>query len=70
MRPRRRLLSKGSGGSIIANKCENSMFASLRPNLRSGGGGLGLFLNLGMQHFLNFLPDPQGQGALRFVFIV
>jgi hypothetical protein len=35
-----------------------------------GGGAVGRSRSFGRQHFLYFLPLPQGQGALRPTFIV
>src|ERR1035437_6388039 len=65
----------GSSASTSANvsaSCQSSSTGTAMGSGASaiGGGAIGISWSFGRQHFLYFLPLPQGQGSLRPTFIV
>src|ERR1039457_2000299 len=65
----------GSSASTSANvsaSCQSSLSGAAMGSGASaiGGGAIGISWSFGRQHFLYFLPLPQGQGSLRPNFIV
>src|ERR1019366_8150334 len=64
--------SSASTSSNVSASCQSSSTGSAMGSGAAaiGGGAIGRSRSLGRQHFLYFLPLPQGQGSLRPVFIV
>src|ERR1035441_9663788 len=64
--------SSASTSSAISASCQSASTGAAMGSGVSvvGGGATGISWSFGRQHFLYFLPLPQGQGSLRPTFIV
>jgi hypothetical protein len=64
--------SSASTSSNVSASCQSSSTGAAVGSGASaiGGGAIGIRWSFGRQHFLYFLPLPQGQGSLRPAFIV
>src|ERR1019366_6772880 len=64
--------SSASTSSNVSASCQSSSTGGAMGSGASaiGGGARGISWSFGRQHFLYFLPLPQGQGSLRPAFIV
>ncbi len=64
--------SSASTSSNVSASCHSSSTGTAMGSGGSatGGGAIGISSSFGRQHFLYFLPLPQGQGSLRPTFIV
>src|SRR5208282_1315769 len=64
--------SSASTSSDVSASCQSSSTGAVMGSGASaiGGGAIGISRSFGRQHFLYFLPLPQGQGSLRPTFIV